>query len=428
MALLTLTSTGTLGDHFPFLALGRRLVERGHIVRYAGPEYLRLHVESCGMQLHPTRREQDPTTVRNKPEAFDHWLPEKGGPPDVRDRTTGVNQPELHEKLGFDEMLEDVTAACAGADLLVCSRLQSIGRMVSDLAGIPWITVCVLPWLYPAPGTAAAAGIAAREERDATQPWTRRYRDRIHALRRQLGLAEVPVADERDLFVAPRVLLATHPLFGVPAVETGREIVQTGFWLHEPPHWEGRDPADSLANLLEGQPAPLVLAFSSQPLAHPERVLDLHLEAARLLRRPLVAQAGWAALRSDAFQSACARGEAALLTEGPQHRLFAQAAAVITHGGIGTVARAITAGTPLLIEPYGNDQFYNARQVVSLGLGAAVNPHQLTAPALAEVLETRVLTEENRSRASELAPHFDSNSALKTACVQIERWLHRQPD
>lgn len=428
MALLTLTSTGTLGDHFPFLALGRMLVKRGHTVRYAGPEYLRLHVESCGMQLHPTRREQDPSTVRNKPEAFDHWMPDKGGPADAMDRATGAHQPELYEKLGFDEMLGDVTAACAGSDLLVCSQLHSVGRTVSDLARIPWITVCVLPWLYPTPGTSAAAGIAAREERDATQPWTRRYRDRIHSLRSRLGLAEIPVADERELFVAPRVLLATHPLFGTPGVETGLEVVQTGFWLHEPPHWAGQDPADSLADILKGQPAPLVLAFSSQPLAHPDQVLDLHLEAARLLRRPLVAQSGWAALQSEAFQAACARWEAVLLPEGPQHRLFARAAAVITHGGIGTVARAITAGTPLLVEPYGNDQFYNARQVVSLGLGAAVNPHQLTAPALAEVLETRVLTEKNRSRARELAPHFDSNSALEMACVQIEQWLNHQPD
>lgn len=428
MAVLTLTSTGTLGDHFPFLALGRRLVERGHTVRYAGPEYLRPHVEVCGMQHITTRCEQDPENVRSRPEAFDHWMPGKGGPADAMDRATGMHQPELYDKLGFDAMLEDVTAACAGSDLLVCSQLHAVGRMVSDLTGIPWITVCVLPWLYPASGTAAAAGIAAREERDATQPWTRRFRDRIHALRARLGLARIPVEQERELFVAPRVMLATHPLFGEPSAEPGRELVQTGFWLHEPPQWAEGDPADSLGDRLPGKPAPLVLAFSSQPLANPAQVLDLHLEAARLVGRPLVAQSGWAALQSDAFQEACSTGDALLLPEGPQNRLFAQAAAVITHGGIGTVARAIAAGSPLLIEPYGNDQFYNARQVVSLGLGAAVNPHQLTVSGLATVLETRVLTEKNRSRARDLAPGFDSKRALEMACAQIERWLHRQPD
>lgn len=426
MAVLTLTSTGTLGDHFPFLALGRRLVERGHTVRYAGPEYLRPHVEACGLQHHPTRCGQDPEAVRNRPEAFDHWTPSKGGPADVMDRALGLGQQSgLYEKMGFDEMLEDLTSACAGSDLLVCSQLHAAGRMASDLTGVPWITVCVLPWLYPAPGTAAAAGIASREARDANQPWTRHFRDRLHDLRKQQGMAPVPVEREHELFVAPRVLLATHPLFGVPAPVPGRDLVQTGFWLHEPPQWLGKDPADSLGEILAGQPPPLVLAFSSQPLAHPAQVLDLHLAAARLLHRPLVAQTGWAALQSDAFQEACAKGEAALLPEGPQNRLFGLAGAVITHGGIGTVARAMAAGAPLLIEPYGNDQFYNARQVVSLGVGAAVNPHLLTNAGLAQVLETRVLTEKNRSRARELAPSFDSRLGLETACVQIERWMHR---
>ena len=425
MAVLTLTSSGTLGDHFPFLALGRMLVGRGHQVRYAGPAYLKPHVEACGMDYWRARPEQSPASVRKRPEHFDHWIEEKGGPPGVGERAHGVDQPmELYDQLLFDERLEDVRRACEGADLLICSLLQPVGRMVSDLAGIPWISVCVLPWLYPTPGTAAAVGIAARESRDARLPWSRRFRDRVHDLRRRHKLEAIPTEREQELFAAPRMLLATHSLFGKPAVVPGREVVQTGFWLHEPPQWAGRDPVADLADdLLAGQSPPLVLAFSSQPLADPVGVVDLHLKAARLLDRVLVAQSGWAGLQSDSFRDACAKGEALLLAEGPQDKLFALAGAVISHGGIGTVARAMAAGVPLLIEPYGNDQFYNARQVVRLGVGAAVNPHTLNAEGLARVLAERVLTTKNRSRAIELAPNFDSISALTEACKQIEQWL-----
>ncbi len=39
-------------------------------------------------------------------------------------------------------------------------------------------------------------------------------------------------------------------------------------------------------------------------------------------------------------------------------------------------------GEPMLIEPYGNDQYFNAGRAVKLGIGAAAHPHWLTAEAL----------------------------------------------
>ena len=412
MAVLTITSSGTLGDHFPFLALGRALALRGHQVRYAAPRYLLPHVEACGLTYYPGRPEHDPAAVRKRPEAFDHWLEAKGGP-----RAAGlVDEVDLYEKLHFDERLDDVLAACEGADLLICSRLQIVGRMVSDLAGLPWITACVLPWLYPDADSPAAAGVAAREAKGAVLPANRRFRDRIHALRAHHRLTAIPREQETQLFEARRILLATSPRFGQPPAQPGRELVQTGFWLHRPPQW----PADPLPPQLDH---PLVLAFSSQPLADPGGVLDLHLATARLLGQVLVAQAGWAELRSPRFTEACRNGEAFLLPEGPQDELFFRAGAVITHGGIGTVARAISAGAPLLVEPYGNDQFYNARQVVALGVGAAVNPHNLTPAGLAQVLESRVLPTNVRRRSREIGAELDSEVSLLRACQQIERWL-----
>jgi UDP:flavonoid glycosyltransferase YjiC (YdhE family) len=117
-------------------------------------------------------------------------------------------------------------------------------------------------------------------------------------------------------------------------------------------------------------------------------------------------------------------GEAFLFPAGPQDWLFRQAGVVINHGGIGTVARAIRAGVPLLVEPYGNDQFYNARQVVAIGAGAAVNPHRLTAEGLARVIEGKVMVPEVRERVREMSRQFDSEAALATAVGQIESWMN----
>ncbi len=328
-----------------------------------------------------------------------------------------------YERSDFENQMTDVLDAARGADMLVSSRLQPVGRMVSDLAGIPWVTVCVTPWFYPTGGTSAEKGIAARESAATQSSAARRFHDRIHQLRHRLGLDPIPAGCESSLYESPRVLLATSPLFGKPTVRPGRDLVQTGFWFHQPPRWAGWKPSDELVRIMAAEPRPLVLAFSSQPVREPEAVLDAHLIAARSLGRILVVQAGWAELGSALFREACQKGEAVLLPEGPQDWIFSQAGAVISHGGIGTVARAMRAGAPQLVEPFGNDQFYNARQVVALGAGAAVNPHRLTPVGLARVLEDKVLKLERREHTGSLTLELDSTAALQMACHHVERWL-----
>jgi UDP:flavonoid glycosyltransferase YjiC (YdhE family) len=420
MATLTLASTGTLGDHFPFFALGRGLVGRGHHVRYAGPSYLRERVEECGMQFFPARPEISPELVRSKPESFNHWRHDLGGPEAPADSWNGTR---LFERLEFKDCVHDVAQATCGADLLVCSRLLPVGRMVSDLTGTPWVTACVLPWLYPSVGTAAASGIEARRAKEKTAPMTREFRDRVHQLRRTLGLSIIEPEQEEQLFESERVLLATSRLFGEPAARPGQTLVQTGFWLHHPPAWAHQKTPAELDRLWKGGQRPLVLAFSSQPVDNPRRLLNTHLEAACLLDTPILVQSGWAKLESDLLNVLSREGKAFLIPEGPQEEMFAHASAVITHGGIGTVARALFCGAPLLVEPHGNDQFYNARQVVAMGAGAAMNPHRLKSATLAEILASKVMTPTCRECTRQISAELSAQDGVRTACEAIERWL-----
>lgn len=420
MAVIVLNSCGTLGDHFPFLALGRALVQAGHEVRYAGPMYLRGEIEECGMEFRRVRPEMEPGAVKRKPESFDHWSEKKGGTAKPKE---SEGEKGLFEKLEIESRLEDLMEATRGADFLVCSILQSVGKMVSEVLGVPMVTLCVIPWFFPDAETSAARGLATRDEKARTRPVTSRFYGALDGLRERLGLQAIPEGKELDHFESRHLLLATSALFGVPGEKAEREIVQTGFWFHERPGWAGWEPPAELKKLLKERPGPLVLAFSSQPVRDPEAVLDVHLGAAKRLGRVLVAQAGWAGLDSARFREACAVGDAVMFPEGPQDWLFRQAGVVINHGGIGTVARAIRAGVPLLVEPYGNDQFYNARQVVAIGAGAAVNPHRLTAEGLARVIEGKVMVTEVRERVREMSTQFDSEAALAAAVGQIESWL-----
>lgn len=420
MATLTIASMGTLGDHFPFFALGMALVQRGHTVRYAGPSYLRERVEECGMQFFPARPEISPDLVRSKPESYNHWRRDLGGP---ESQANSWDSTGLFERIEFADCLQDVAAATRDADLLVCSRLLPVGRMVSDLTGTPWISACVLPWFFPSAGTAAAAGIAARRAKEKVAPLTREFRDRIHQLRRELGLSTIEEADEDQLFESDRMLLATSPHFGEPTARPGQTLVQTGFWLHHPPGWVGRIPDACLLRLWESGHRPLVLAFSSQPMENAQQMLDMHLEAARLLNHPILVQSGWAKFDSPLLRELYREGKAFPISEGPQEEIFSHASAVITHGGIGTVARALTCGAPLLVEPFGNDQFYNARQVLGMGVGAAMNPHHLEPATLAAVLGSKVITPRCRERARQVGAELAIQQGVRSACETIESWL-----
>jgi UDP:flavonoid glycosyltransferase YjiC (YdhE family) len=77
----------------------------------------------------------------------------------------------------------------------------------------------------------------------------------------------------------------------------------------------------------------------------------------------------------------------------------------------------------MLVEPYGNDQFSNARRLLALGVGGAMHPHKLTVAGLVHMLETRVLTSEARERALELAARLKTEDRLALACDLIEQQL-----
>ena len=73
-------------------------------------------------------------------------------------------------------------------------------------------------------------------------------------------------------------------------------------------------------------------------------------------------------------------------------------AAIVHHGGIGTLAQAIAAGTPQLTMPMGFDQPDNATRLARLGIGRWVRPAEFTAEHVAAAL--RGLLDDPRTRES----------------------------
>jgi UDP:flavonoid glycosyltransferase YjiC (YdhE family) len=56
--------------------------------------------------------------------------------------------------------------------------------------------------------------------------------------------------------------------------------------------------------------------------------------------------------------------------------LFPHAAAIVHHGGIGTMAQALRSGRPQLIVPYFADQIDNAARAARLGVARVCSPRR----------------------------------------------------
>ena len=79
-----------------------------------------------------------------------------------------------------------------------------------------------------------------------------------------------------------------------------------------------------------------------------------------------------------------------VLRAAPHRRVLAEASAVVTHAGHGSVMKALAAGVPLVCIPMGRDQKDNTARVLRLGAGVQIGkrstPDRIAA-AVTEVMD-----------------------------------------
>jgi rhamnosyltransferase subunit B len=92
---------------------------------------------------------------------------------------------------------------------------------------------------------------------------------------------------------------------------------------------------------------------------------------------------------------------------------------VVHHGGIGTVATALAAGTPQLILPLAWDQPDNAARVKRLGVGDWLGPRERSGPHLARAL-ARLKTPVVRERCHAVAGRFGEGDGFARAAELVE--------
>jgi rhamnosyltransferase subunit B len=368
---VVLATVGSLGDLHPFIALGVALRARGVHAVIACAEDYRDKVEAAGIAFHALRP------------GFDELQMDLGM--DRAQLTRGVlaNSAFMFRKLVLpyvEAAYEDMMAVTADADLILPSSLAFAARLAAETRRIPWIAVVLQPMMflssYDPPVISEAEFLSTLLRALGPTPtrctlWILKkalnglFRP-LHALRADLGLAATTknplfdgqFSDAGAIGLYSRLLGDIQPDFPQPTSIAG-------FAAFDSEDGRRADLPPALEAYLQAGAPPLVFTLGSLIVNSPGDFYEQGTLAARTLGRRVVLLVGEQAYGDFAHLSS---PEVFVCAYAPHSLLFPRAAALVHHGGVGTLAQSLRSGRPQLIVPHFADQLDNATRAGRLGV------------------------------------------------------------
>jgi len=410
IALLTI---GSRGDVQPFVVLGTTLRARGHDVLLAtGPEFKGM-AEKAGLEF----RQLDSfgggfaNTILTSPKV--QAALRRG--PSIYRMVLAAPWPSPAER---QTLTEEMVASAEGADLIVNTGLTRIGALARP--GVPWCSVAS----WPTTATAAwpALGAPALPFGSGYNRFTHRisgamewlmYRSSVNEARTPVGLPKVGFRSPfRDDGRSRPILYPFSPRVFAPPPDWPPHCHITGYWS-DGARWDQRP---ELTTFVEHGSPPLVATFGSAWLPCGTDLLKATMEAARATGHRLVIIGGPRAELPDDVD--LIRSETADFAW-----LMPRAAAVLHHGGQGTTAAVVSAGTPQVVVPCHSDQPLWARRMTLLGVAAPEVPYaKLTSQRLADAVRTATGDPGIAARAAALADAVRGERGVEKAADIVEAY------
>jgi UDP:flavonoid glycosyltransferase YjiC (YdhE family) len=386
---LLVAAFGDPGHAFPAIALARELGRRGHEVLVETWERWREPVEAEGLAFTAAQE----YTV----------YPPPG--PDTPDGQTAAAAARALARL-----MEEFEP-----DLVVSDILTLAPTLAAEVAAVPHATL--IPHVYPVqqpgmplyslgmrPPRTVVGRLGWRAMGPLLGMGLRRGRDDLNETRGRLGLG--PIERFHGGISERLAIVATFPQLEYPR-EWPEHVRVTGPMFFELPGGaielpEGEGPLVVVAPSTSQDPECELLRVALEALAdEPARVLattNLHRPERPIEVPPNAELVDWV-LYSQVMPAADV---------------------VICHGGHGTVARALSAGAPLLVCPFVGDMAENAARVAWSGAGLSV-PHRLLSQRAVRLAVRRLLSDQRfRARAQEIDAWSESHDGAAAAADLVE--------
>ena len=403
---------GSLGDLYPYGAIARELKRRGHTPVIATAEYHRSAVEKAGLEFSAVR----PDLPReNLSEHFARVMEARGG---TKYLFQNLILPSLRESY------EDISRAAKHADLLVTHSLAPAAVLVAQKQKLPWISGVVSPiFFYSRHDPPLMPILPQLAELPIVGPlWTRflmtvvarRFEpifEPLYEFRQELGLPRGELPLFRGQHSPHKVLALFSRALATPQLDWPLNTVITGFCSLQ----EEREISPPAKQFLRDGSAPLVFTLGASSTHDPGDFWQQSAKAASMLGRRALFLTG----RDDV---ALPSGVTAFSYE-PLGEVLQHAAALIHHGGAGTIALALRAGVPQLIMPHANDQFDNGTRLAKHGTARLILRSQYKAPRVAGELKTLTEDQKVRSRCYAWKRIIAGENGAQTAADEIEKFL-----
>jgi len=372
------------------LALGERLVQRGHHVTYETWERWRGHVQDAGMEFVPAPEYPVFPTMERPLQPYEAVV-----------RATDPTRTAI---------------AAVQPDVVVHDVLTLAPALAAELEGVPVATL--VPHLYPVAAPAFPPyAVGARLPRTSVgrafwqlferplEQGLRLGREQLNDTRGRLGLP--PVSRLHGGISEQLCLVATLPQLEYPR-EWPEHVHVVGPLMWEPPFEKLPLPAGE---------EPLILVAPSTAQDPSQRLLRCALEGLSGLDVRVLATTN----HRPASKPIRAGSNASLVNWLSYARTMPHAAAVVCHAGHGTLVRALSSGAPVLTVPHSGDMGENAARVDWAGVGVRL-PWRLLAPATLRLAVERLLDEQAdlSARVSELAAWSAGHDGPSRAAELIE--------
>ncbi len=388
----------------------RRAVARGHDVRVLGTEGLRARFESAGAVFRRYRYAPDNDLRQPETDLVKDWQARNPLSLWVRIRDRLLIGPAREFCRDVLEELRRDTADVVVVDTMIPSALLG-----AEVAGVPAVVVMHGAYMVPraevpALGTGfmpASGRLGRLRDRSAAAAAIAALRNGLPTLNRvraEFGLA--PLRNALDLMGnADRILVCSSPSYDFAPGSVPANVRYVGPQLD--------DTADETPGNPWADPSgrPLVLVGLSSTVMRQKRLLQRAADALGQLPVRGLVTTGPAV--DPAVLSAPPN---VTVAQWVRHAdVLPHCSAVITHGGHGTIMKALIAGIPLVVVPLGRDQPDNAARVVYAGAGVRLRKNASTRAlraAVARVIEEPRYRAGAARMASRLAAERDANLAV----------------
>jgi len=416
---------GTRGDVAPFVAMGLKLKEAGHRVRIATHAMYRKTVTSANLLFYP---------LAGDPVKLSGFMVKTQGKliPNLLDRNEIRDHAEdIPEKLQMlEEICQSTWPACVSPDPEDESATPFVAEAIisnpvtyghshcAEKLGVP------LHMFFPQPWTPTKAFPHVFASMDQGRGWSKENEWSYYAVDQFFWLGtEAFINEFRETTLGlPKLMrgeLGGHRLntlcvpfcymFSPNLVPKPKDwpkhtdIVGNFFAAGKSTHTD-----EALQTFLDKDPdnVPIFVGFGSMVIEDPDALAQKISGAASATNTRIILQSSWSKMAADDNPLIYCLGNC------PHDWLFPQCAAVVHHGGAGTVAAGLRASKPTLVCPFFGDQHFWGEVVSRSGCGPKPIPAQnITEENLSSAFRD-LKSEKMKKKAQAMAKSFESEDGV----------------